>query len=68
MASVGQTNDTLTNVQVVAFLLFLKPKVRLEDCKALIKVWSTPWSSEPEHDNKKLLHVFQDVSALVQNI
>ena len=34
-ASVGQTNDALINVQVVAFLLFSKPKIRLEDCKAL---------------------------------
>ena len=33
--SVGQTNDALTNVQVVTFLLFSKPKIRLEDCKAL---------------------------------
>ena len=42
MASVCQTNNTLTNVQVVTFLLFPKPKIKLEDCKALIKVWSTP--------------------------
>ena len=35
MASVGQTNDTLKNVQAVTFLLFPKPKIRLEDCKAL---------------------------------
>ena len=68
MASVSQTNDTLSNVQVSHSSRFRSQKQGWKIVKLGSRLWSTPWSSKPERDNKELLRVFQDMSALVQNI
>ena len=68
MASVGQTNDTLSNVQVSHSSRFRSQKQGWKIVKLGSRLWSTPWSTKPELDNKELLRVFQDMSALVQNV
>ncbi len=68
MASVSQTNDTLSNVQVSHSSRFRSQKQGWKIVKLGSRLWSTPWSTKPERDNKELLRVFQDMSALVQNV
>ena len=68
MASVNQMNDTLSNVQVSHSSRFRSQKQGWKIVKLGSRLWSTPWSTKPERDNKELLRVFQDMSALVQNV
>ena len=68
MASVSQTNYTLSNVQVSHSSRFRSQKQGWKIVKLESRLWSTPWSTKPERYNKELLHVFQDMSALVQNV
>ena len=68
MACVSQTNDTLSNVQVSHSSRFRSQKQGWKIVKFGSRVWSTPWSTKPERVNKELLRVFQDMSALVQNV
>ena len=68
MASVSQTNDTLSNVQVSHSSRLRSQKQGWKIVKLVSRLWSTPWSTKPERDNKELVRVFQDMSALVQNV
>ena len=68
MGSVSQTNDTLSNVQVSHSSRFRSQKQGWKFVKLGSRLWSTPWSTKPERDNIELLRVFQDMSALVQNV
>jgi len=65
MARVSQTNDTLSNVQVSHSSRFRSQKQSWKIVKLGSRLWSTPWSTKPQRDNKELLRVFQDMSALV---
>ena len=53
MASVSQTNDTLTNVQVSYSSCFRSQKQGWKIVKLGSRLWSTSWSTKPERDNSE---------------